>query len=90
MNLTILPEAALDDATKIDSIVQEISSSLEILDKAIKDNIPEPLETDWSKQLLTDWTTYYNESIQNALAAMSLSATNLKRAVDVALNISKI
>ena len=90
MNLTILPEAALDDAKSIDSIVQEISNSLEVLDKAIKNNIPEHLETEWSIKLLENWNQYYSGNIQNAMAGMSLSATNLKSAVDMAVNYSKI
>ena len=90
MNLTILPEAALDDAKSIDSIVQEISNSLEILDKAIKNNIPEHLETEWSVKLLENWNEYYSGNIKNAMAAMNLSASNLKSAVDMAINYSKM
>ena len=90
MNLTILPEAALDDAKNIDSIVAEISESLEVLDRAIRNNIPEHLETEWSVKLLENWNEYYNGNIKDALAGMSLSATNLKSAVDMAVNYSKI
>ena len=89
MNLTILPEAALDDASSIDTIVAEISNSLEILDRAVKNNIPEHIETEWSVDLLENWTKYYNENIQNAMAGMSLSASNLKSAVDMAVKYSK-
>ena len=89
MNLTILPEAALEDAKSIDSIVAEIGNSLEILDKVIKNNIPEHLETEWSVKLLENWNQYYNGNIQNAIAGMNLSATNLKSAVDMAINYSK-
>lgn len=90
MNLTILPEAALDDAKSIDSIVADISNSLDILDKAIKNNIPEHLETEWSVKLLENWNHYYNENIQGAMAGMSASATNLKSAVDMAVNYSEM
>ena len=89
MNLTILPEAALEDAKSIDSIVMEISNSLEILDRAIKNNIPEHLETEWSIKLLENWNQYYNGNIKNAMAGMSLSASNLKSAVDMSINYSK-
>ena len=89
MNLTILPEAALDDASSIDTIVAEISNSLEILDRVVKDNIPEHIETEWSVSLLENWIKYYNENIQNAMAGMSLSASNLKSAVDMAVKYSK-
>ena len=89
MNWTILPEAALDDAKNIDSIVANISSDLEALDIAIRNNIPEHVETEWSVKLLEDWNKYYNENIKNAMAGMSLSASNLKSAVEMALNYSK-
>ena len=90
MNLTILPEAALEDATSIDSIVQEIRTSLETLDKTIKNNIPEHLETEWSVKLLENWKQYYSGNVQNAMAGMSSSASNLKSAVDMAKNYTKI
>lgn len=90
MNLTILPEAALDDAKSIDSIVSDINNSLETLDKVIRNNIPEHLETEWSVKLLENWNHYYNESIQGAMAGMSASATNLKKAVDMAVNYSEM
>ena len=89
MNLTILPEAALDDAKNIENIISAISDSLEVLDTTIKNNIPTHLETEWSKQLLEDWTKHYSMSIQNAMEGMRLSASNLKSAVDMALNYSK-
>lgn len=92
MKLTILPEAALDDAKNIDSIVQEISNSLEELDKIIKENIPDHLQTKWSTKLLDDWNEYYNDNekgIKGSLAGMELSATNLKNAVDMAINYSE-
>ena len=89
MNLTILPEAALDDAKEIDAIVANISSSLETLDKLIENNIPEHLETQWSTRLLDNWKEYYSGNIKNAMAGMSASATNLKSAVDMAIQYSE-
>lgn len=90
MNLTILPEAVLEDAKAIDTIVMEISNSLEVLDRAIKDNIPVHLETEWSVNLLENWNIYYSESIKTAMSGMTLSASNLKSAVDMAINYSKM
>ena len=90
MNLTILPEAALDYAKSIETIVSEISNSLEVLDKAIRNNIPEHLETEWSIRLLDNWNEYYSGVIKDAMAGMNLSATNLKSAIDMAMNYSKI
>ncbi len=90
MNLTILPDAALEDAKSIDSIVADISESLQTLDKVIKNNIPEHLETEWSIKLLENWNQYYSGNIEDAMAGMRLSATNLKSAVDMAVNYSKM
>lgn len=89
MNLTILPEAALDDAKNIDSIVSQIGEDLEALNRVIKNNIPEHLETEWSVRLLNDWEEYYNGNVKDAMMGMTMSATNLKNAVDMALNYSK-
>ena len=89
MGLTILPEAALDDAKSIDSIVENISASLDELDRLIKQNIPEHLETEWATKLLEEWTDCYNGNLKNAMAGMSASAKNLKSAVDMATNYSK-
>ena len=49
MNITITPGAATQDAAEIDSIVSSIESSMEVLDAAIKRNIPSGIETTWSE-----------------------------------------
>ena len=40
MNITINTGAAVEDATQIDNIVRQIEQDMEILDAAIKRNIP--------------------------------------------------
>ena len=89
LNLTIDTEEALDDAKNIDSIVSNISSSLESLDKIIEDNIPEHVETLWSTKLLDEWKEHYQNSIKNSMEGMKASAGNLKEAVDTATNYSE-
>lgn len=89
MEVTLLPEAALEDAKSIDTIIDDITKSLEELDKEIRSNIPEHLETQWSKELSDNWNKYYTGEIKSALNGMSLSAVNLKKAVQVAEHYSK-
>ena len=51
MNITINTGAAVEDATQIDNIVRQIEQDMEILDAAIKRNIPSNVDTDWSELL---------------------------------------
>lgn len=88
MNITINPGAATDDATQIDSIVSTIESNLEVLDAAIKRNIPNGVQTTWSDEVRNNWETYYSADIPAAMADMKQSATNLRMAVDQALKYS--
>lgn len=89
MNITINPGAATDDAAQIDSIISSISSSMETLDAAIKRNIPSGVQTTWSDEVRNNWETYYNADIPEAMAEMTMSATNLRLAVDQALKYSQ-
>lgn len=59
------------------------------LNEAIKRNIPEGIETDWSEQVRANWDNYYSTDIPEAMAEMKLSAVNLRLAVDQALKYSK-
>ena len=88
MNITITPGAATDDATQIDTIVATMESNLEVLDAAIKRNIPDGVQTTWSDEVRNNWETYYSADIPAAMADMKLSATNLRLAVDQALKYS--
>ena len=85
MNLTINPGAATEDAAQIDSIVSEIERCMEVLDAAIKRNIPDGIETAWSDEVKSNWEKYYSNEVPEAMAEMKLSATNLRMAVDAAL-----
>lgn len=89
MNITIKPGAAIDDATQIKDIVGKIEESLIELDSKVKKNIPEGVSTDWSRELLANWNTYFKNDVPAALANMRLSADNLNRAVDAALAYSR-
>ena len=88
MNLTITPGAATDDAAQIDSIVASIQSSMETLDAAIKNTIPDGIQTTWSDTVRGNWENYYNADVPAAMEDMKLSATNLRLAVDEALRYS--
>ena len=84
MNLTITPGAAIDDAAQIDSIVASIQSSMETLDNAIKNTIPDGIQTTWSDTVRGNWENYYNSDVPSAMEDMKLSATNLRLAVEQA------
>lgn len=86
MNITINPGAATDDAAQIDSLVQSIEESAETLNNAIKNTIPSGIQTTWSETVRENWESYYTADIPQALEDMRLSATNLRLAVEQALN----
>lgn len=86
MNITINPGAATDDAAQIDSLVQSIEESAETLNNAIKNTIPSGIQTTWSETVRSNWESYYTADIPEALEDMRLSATNLRMAVEQALN----
>lgn len=89
MNLTINPGAATEDASQIDSIINDISSAMETLDAVIKRNIPNGVETAWSDEVRNNWETYYGSDVPEAMEAMKMSAANLRLAVDQALKYSQ-
>ena len=86
MNITINPGAATDDAAQIDSLVQTMQESMATLDGAIKNSIPDGIQTTWSETVRTNWETYYTADIPAAMEDMKLSAANLRLAVEQALN----
>ncbi len=88
MNITIKPGAATQDARDIENIVTTIEQALETLDAAIKENIPNGVQTTWSEEVRNNWETYYSADVLAAMADMRQSATNLKLAVDTALKYS--
>lgn len=89
MNITINPGAATDDAAQIDSIINQMEQHMATLDAAIKRNIPEGVQTDWSESVRANWSSYYGNDIPEVMAEMTLSATNLRMAVDEALKYSQ-
>ena len=85
MNITINAGAATDDAAQIDSIVSQIENDMQVLDAAIKRNIPEGIQTSWSEVVRENWQTYYSADVPAAMEDMKLSAANLRLAVEQAL-----
>ena len=85
MNITITPGAALDDAAQIDSIVAAIQAAMDELDKAIKNTIPDGIQTTWSNTVRDNWESYYQADVPQAMEEMKLSANNLRVAVDQTL-----
>ena len=85
MNITINPGAATEDAAQIDSLVQSIEESAETLNNAIKNTIPSGIQTTWSETVRENWESYYTADIPAALEDMKQSATNLRLAVEQAL-----
>lgn len=88
-SIKVNPNAALDDAQHIDTIIGDIDKEMSELDGIIKSTIPDGIRTDWAEKVRQDWQSYYNESIPEAMAAMKASATNLRLAVDKAIQYSK-
>ena len=70
MNITINPGAATDDASQIDSLVQTIQESMETLNNAIKNTIPQGIQTTWSETVRENWETYYTADVPEAMEEM--------------------
>ena len=85
MTITINTGAATDDAAQIDSIVSGMMEDMAQLDRMIKDTIPAGIQTTWSDTVRTNWETYYNADVPEAIEEMKKSATNLRLAVQQAL-----
>ena len=85
MNVTINPGAATDYAAQIDSLVQSMQESMEVLNNAIKQTIPNGIQTTWSQTVRENWESYYSADVPAAMEDMKLSATNLRLAVEKAL-----
>ena len=85
MNITINPGAATEDAAQIDQIVTQMEEDMQVLDAAIKRNIPDGIETTWSDTVRANWENYYTADVPDVMENMKLSATNLRLAVDQAL-----
>ena len=85
MNLQINPGAALDDAQQIDSIVTSIQESMAELDAAMK---ADTTAAEWADKVKSNWNNYYNADVANGMNDMKLSATNLRTAVQQAMDYS--
>lgn len=93
MNLKIDTTQSLDDAKSIETIVNEMDEDIKVLDRAITDTIADGpgdpgILTTWSTTVKGNWNQYVAKDVPTAFDNMKLSATNLKLAVEEALNYS--
>lgn len=89
MNLTILPVAATEDVKQIEAIVKSIDESMTTLNEVFTVHIPEGVDTEWSRELLSNWERCYQGSVQNVMEGMLLSAHNLQLTIDAAEQYNK-
>ena len=85
MNLTIKPGAATEDARQIDNIIAEMEEDMAALDRVIKNNIPDRVQTAWSDTVRGNWSQYYTADVPAAMEDIKKSSTNLRNAVDHSL-----
>ena len=88
MDLTIRPGAALQDATQVDTIVNQIKEDMRTLNDVITSTIPSGIQTKWAEELLSSWVHYYSSEIDSALEELAENATNLRVAVEKVLQYS--
>ena len=88
MELEIREGAALDDAYQIEEIVKTIQKDMQELDSVFK-KTEEGLQLDWAETVRANWKNYLNTDIPEAMAEMTLSAQNLKRAVEASTGYSR-
>ena len=94
MNIEILPGAALDDAKMIDTIVSDMTDAMAELNDIINNKMGEvgsgkPISTAWAGDVISNWNAYYSSDIPETMEQMKLSATNLRMAVDAAVQYRK-
>ena len=89
MNITIKPGAATEDAQQISSIVSTITADMEECDKILKQLATGELSLDWADTLYSQWQSYFNTDIPEAMAEMQQSSTNLQTAVSAAIAYSQ-
>ena len=89
MNITIKPGAATDDAQQISSIVSTITADMEECDKILYKLTADELSLDWADTLYSQWKSYFNTDIPEAMAEMQQSSTNLQTAVSAAIAYSQ-
>ena len=82
--IIVKSDKARDGAKQILNIVNIMEQTMNELDGAVKKNIPEKVETQWSDTLRGSWQKYYTGDIPETMNAMKLSASNIQMAVDSA------
>ena len=82
--LIVKSDKAKEGAKNILDIVEAIRRTMDELDNAVKNNIPNKVETQWSDTLRSNWQNYYTGDIPEVMAGMRTSATNIQTAVRAA------
>ena len=88
MNIEVNTNAALDDAKEIDQIVNDMTADMEELNGKMDKLIPNEIQTNWSETVKSNWKSYYSSDIPETMEDMKLSASNLRQAVENALQYS--
>lgn len=89
MQLQIKPGAALDSAKEIEEIVAKIEEAMETLNSIMNNNMGpvgsgKEISTNWAEEVISNWKNYYTSDIPEIMAEITVSATNLKLAVETA------
>lgn len=87
-NLMADSQQARDVATQLDSIIDEISSELDALDKDM-DDVNAQTEAQWQTNLNSDWKSFKANQVPSAISALRGQATNLRATADAADRVSQ-
>ena len=87
LTLTISSEKALEDAKQIETIVQNMESSMQQLDKVIDSCIADGegdtgILTNWSTTVKSNWSQYSTKDVPFAFSQIKESAKSLKEAAE--------
>jgi len=72
---------ALGDADEIVRVVRQMQNSFNDFNEVMKMYASGRIKTAWADQLLANWNKYQDTDIPETLAAMLLSATNIRNIV---------
>jgi hypothetical protein len=88
LNIEIMPGAALDSASEIESIVSQIKSDMEELNTIFTQTAP-GMQLEWAETVRSNWESYYNADVPQAMDDMKKSAHNLQIAVETAKQLNQ-
>jgi len=80
--IVIKTDAALTDAKRVESIIQNIDNYMQQLNKGLNDELGVTICTNWAYKVLADWREVYSKDVPNVMANMKLTATNIKAEVE--------